>query len=797
MTKNVPMFVKFVKTVKKTYMNVRDRFVMRASMIALASVFILLPQPAKAWGWPHRLIAYTAQEHCTPATRAELDRYLDAPLNNVASWLDQFRSAPWTGIDYSWAPTYTFKAWEHAVSVDENCRPLDHSNREEGNGEGYSAYLRYVSNLRNRKNLPDSAVIVDLKALIHIIGDVHCPGHILYSIDKETPDTMGGGIAGGYGIWTHMYKGKEKTLHSLLDDADFIHPEFNRSLEKFREYMDTVSVEYQKRIIAGTMADYIQDAALRSKVVYDWVKPGQEVDDSFFTDPDHEKLLLYLIQASAYRTAHILNTIFDPDYTGPVDDGFARLHALATAEGAVAPEGAFIEALVTSDPNSANMAANPQVEWNKVDVSMCRRTAYVQDAYGRNGVKIIYADASDNKAPQFSRVKIDLKGCRLLKESSPERYVVEGVKRSAVEILGLQEKVAPKHRRIAEVTDADIYTYVTLDDVEFISKEGSYTNVRELNVQPTYINFFKKKADTDWFDEAGIHVKDGDGDAMFLPVNTVCDWRRRGDRLPAGIGSVSGIIVSEKMSRSGCKDALQLRMTGPDAVDIPVEEASSYTEITEWNWDRNYYDALKCESGEKQWLEGSMIASEKIFPDKGKGRLWVSMPATMGLEKEFNSRSTQDGWTAGEGSREKAAVAWKTGTADWYAKAAGLYAEFSTRKFVGRGLSLDLVWAAGDGTDKYGDAAPSEWKVSYSVNGGKFVEALSVLQLRTLAWAKGAEVPADAAVGYVYNTVLLPSELLDKDKVTIRIYPASPAKTADKTGTLYLRVGKLSAKALK
>lgn len=776
-------------------MNVSSKFTVRASLLTLVSLCVLSSQPAGSWGWPHRLIAYTAQEHCTPATRAELDRYLDAPLNNVASWLDQFRSAPWKGIDYSWAPGYTFKAWEHAVSVDENCRPLDHSNRVEGNGEGYSAYLRYVSNLKNRKNLPDSAVIVDLKALIHIIGDVHCPGHILYSIDRETPDTMGGGIAGGYGIWTHMYKGKQKTLHALLDDADFIHPEFNRSLEKFREYMDTVSVEYQKQIVAGTMADYIQDAALRSKVVYDWVKPGQEVDDSFFTDPDHEKLLLYLIQASAYRTAHILNTIFDPDYTGPVDDGFARVRALASPEGSVAPGGVFVEGVVTSDCNSANMAANPQVEWNKVDVSMCRRTAYVQDAYGNNGMKIVYTDAAENKVPQFARVKIDLEGCKLLKEGNA--IVVEGVKRSAVEILDMQETPAPKHRKIAELTEADMFTYVTLDDVEFISKEGSFTNVRELNVQPTYINFFKKTAGTDWFDEAGIYVKDDDGDAIFLPVNTVCDWRRRGDRLPAGVGSVSGIVVSESLPRSGCKDALQLRIANAAAVEIPMEEASSYKGIAEWNWDRNYYDAIKCAGGEKQWLEGSMIASDKILPDAGKGQLWVSVPATMGLEKEFNSRSTQDGWTAGEGSREKAAVAWQTGTADWYAKGAGLYAEFSTRKYVGRGLSLDLVWVAGDGTDKFGADVPSQWKVSYSVNGGKFVETDADVQLRTLAWAKGARVPADAAVGYVYNTVLLPSELLDKDKVCIRIYPAGSLKTAGKAATLYLRVGKLSVKALK
>ena len=756
---------------------------------------------ASAWGWPHRLIAYTAQEHCTPATRAELDRYLDAPLNNVASWLDQFRSAPWKDEDWSGAPNYTFKAWEHAVSVDENFRPLKHSNRVEGNGEGYGAFLRYVENLKNRKNLPDSAVIVDLKALIHIIGDVHCPGHILYSIDKETPDTMGGGIAGGYGIWTHTYKGKTKTLHALLDDADFIHPEFERSLEKFRQYMDTLSVEHQKQIIAGTMADYIQDAARRSTVVYDWVTPGCEVDDTFFTDPGHEKLLLYLIQASAYRTAHILNTIFDPDYTGPVDSGFDKVAAEATVDGASAPKGTFIEGIIISDCNSLNMGPNVQTSWNEVDATMCRRTAYFQEQYGKRGVKLLYRSPADNVTPQFSRVRISLDGCILRREQAGGGIVIEGVKDNAVEVLATSVALKPEHKRISDIGAGDLYTLVTIDNVEFLAKEGSFTNVRELNVQPTFINSFKKKDGSDWFDEAGTYVRDNCGNTMFLPVNTVCAWRRRGDRLPAGIGSVSGIVVNETLERCACPGPYQLRIASDKSVQIARDEASSYETVVRWDWDRNYYASLKCEGAEYKWIEG-MIPAAEVLPDVGNGALRLNVPAEMGLEKEFNSRSVQDGLTPGEGSRENAAIAYHTRLTDWTGKKsgpykdAGLYVEFSTMAYSGRGLSLDLCWVAGDGTDKYTAAVPKVWTVSWSVDGGPFVNSGKTVSLRTLAWKGGTPVPADAAVGYVYNSVLLPSSLLGHDKVVIRISPVLD-KTAGRDSELYLRIGSIAASALK
>ena len=45
-----------------------------------------------AWGWSHSLISYLAHDYCTETTNQVLDRYLDVPLVDVGSWMDQFRS---------------------------------------------------------------------------------------------------------------------------------------------------------------------------------------------------------------------------------------------------------------------------------------------------------------------------------------------------------------------------------------------------------------------------------------------------------------------------------------------------------------------------------------------------------------------------------------------------------------------------------------------------------------------------------------------------------------------------------
>ena len=195
-------------------------------LILTVAASLILSAPSFAWGWAHRMIAYIAQEHSTPATRAVYDRYLDSPLNNIALWPDIFRCRLWAPQDFSDAPDYTFKSWEHAVSVGPDYYPLLKSNRPEGNGEGYAAILGYIERLQNYKEMSDSAVVVDMTALVHMVADNHCPGHILYSKPDGSYDPMGGGIAGGYGIYTHSFNGKSKhTLHSLIDGADAIHNE--------------------------------------------------------------------------------------------------------------------------------------------------------------------------------------------------------------------------------------------------------------------------------------------------------------------------------------------------------------------------------------------------------------------------------------------------------------------------------------------------------------------------------------------------------------------------------------------
>ena len=488
---------------------------------------------------------------------------------------------------------------------------------------------------------------------------------------------------------------------------------------------------------------------------------------------------------------------------------FDAIRAKATPRGTVLSKDTFVEGIIVSDYHSLNMAQNPQIAWDRIEERMCYSTGYLESEDGKTGFRIVFKDLYDNRVPRFSRVRISLEGCEVSVEENPLRYTLSNVPAEAVEILSAA--VPPvKRRHIGELTEADIYTLVTLEDVEFLSKEGSYTNVREFYVQSTYLNCFKKPKISDWFDEAGLYVQDNRGDAIFLPVNTVCDWRRRGDRMPSGVGRISGIVVGETLRRSGLPGPLQLRISGPSDVDIPMDGTSSYETVASWDWDRNYYYALNCCDGEKKWLERRRIDAVKVAPDKGDGWLQVTVPAQMGLDKDYNSRCARDGLNAGEGNRECAAIVYDTKAADWFSGGA-VVVEATTKGFTGQGLVMDFTWAAGYGTRESSSGFPVHWQTAYSLDGVNYVPVDQTFLLRPLAWADGTEVSYDAAVGFTENTVLMPPMLLGRDKVYIRIFPSdrvAAALHADASETIdngrpggdvpfALKFGKIVLKALK
>ena len=103
------------------------------------------------------------------------------------------------------------------------------------------------------------------------------------------------------------------------------------------------------------------------------------------------------------------------------------------------------------------------MKWNQVDISDNFKTGYVQSLDGKYGFKLVFNGVYDFRMPLFSRVKIDLSGA-LVEPVEPAGYVISGLDNECYEILAENVAVSPKIRRISELTDDDVFTYVVISE---------------------------------------------------------------------------------------------------------------------------------------------------------------------------------------------------------------------------------------------------------------------------------------------------------------------------------------------
>lgn len=497
-------------------------------------------------------------------------------------------------------------------------------------------------------------------------------------------------------------------------------------------------------------------------------------------------------------------------------------------ESVILPQGTEIEGIIVSDYRSLNMETAPQISHKAVELGLNFRTAYIQSIDGKYGFRVVFNSVYDNRFPRFCKVRMDLGGAELTKEVNPERYTISNIVGAFVTVLEKDVQVPSKVRHIGELTDDDLYTFVTLADVEFMSKEGAYTNVHEKKVMRSYINDFKSPADGP-IDGSGLLLKDNQGDDIFMPVNTKCTWRRDGDRVAQGVGFVDGVLVHTVMRRYGDIGRYALRPAYESDIRIPMDTTSSYETIVEWNWDRNYDQALNLErQGLQEWIAGEAFDPDRVLPDVGYGYLSTTAGARMRLDNEWNSRCVHDGNDAGSGSREWSILRLNSDTKDWYIYdgdriigSNAVLVETSTKGFEGRGISFEFTFCAGNCSADLAWGYPGEWQVAYSVDGRNYIPVQKTFLLRPV-WYNAANVKDlggvrqmcyDAAPGMIECRVALPAFLLGKDKVYFRIYPSSdkltvlPENPADdiNSGTMkrgfahafVLRLGKVSVKSLK
>ncbi len=265
-------------------------------------------EQVSAWGfWAHQFITYTADKHLDKDVRTKVEGYLGSPMIEHATWMDEIRrpirrkNHPDHAKAQAWRPSLR---WHHMV-VDEKFRVSD-KRSSIGSGDMLPNLEKCIENLRNHRNMTDSAVAVNLKYVIHMMEDMHCPSHIYYTEfpDCFEPTTPKGRKRDQMRI---IYEGKKTSYHAVWDGESILtlYPEFGEDYELFRKKLDKYSAKQRSKICRGTLNDWASDAGKRCRPIYDKIKPGDSIDREFLVG--YRKISEGQAMRSAYRLAHILN----------------------------------------------------------------------------------------------------------------------------------------------------------------------------------------------------------------------------------------------------------------------------------------------------------------------------------------------------------------------------------------------------------------------------------------------------------------------------------------------------------
>ncbi len=206
-------------------------------------------------------------------------------------------------------------------------------------------------------------------------------------------------------------------------------------------------------------------------------------------------------------------------------------------------ENLILEGVIVSDKNYGNAGDVEQLAEKSLDYDGAKRTAYIQSLDGEYGFRIMCKAQADNTFRMWSKVSILLKGAEVVRDnySDVECYTINGVTANMVASSESGTKdayhKAAKTKAMSQLTDKDIYTYVTLTDCEFPVRKGPLVPINE-----GYANYASQQR----IGKYPLLFRDKAGDDMYLMTNTICTYRRSGEQLPYGSGSLSGVVVHER-----------------------------------------------------------------------------------------------------------------------------------------------------------------------------------------------------------------------------------------------------------
>lgn len=270
----------------------------------ILAAFCLLYLQAGAWSRRnHEAIAYIAEQHLTPKAASTVKELLHGQsLTYYAGWMDDFREMELIHLPEADEDGNTEIKRVHYFMVDKNLRPLCTPYKD-----GIWLITNAIENLYNYKQLSDEQRLDYMKVLAHLVGDIHCPGHISYADKRDRK-------LGKYRILDQ--KGREvPKFHKFLDFTvlDWKFPGGMIDLAYvadplMRPCPTEADVVYMQKVQDGSVPVWGMEIAVACKDVFQKIPPEHQLtaeELQWLADLEKDQIL-----RAGYRLAKILNGLF-------------------------------------------------------------------------------------------------------------------------------------------------------------------------------------------------------------------------------------------------------------------------------------------------------------------------------------------------------------------------------------------------------------------------------------------------------------------------------------------------------
>lgn len=267
-------------------------------LLLILSVIILGTAPSYGWGrLGHATIAKIAEDHLSPKAKKTIDKYLNGEsIISYASYPDDYRTIHLIDIGFDATNSPRKTVWGHSFHASTD-GSLYRSERR-GNEYMKNCLLRIepiIKDLKaNHHNMTDSARMVSLAFIVHIVGDIHCPKHIRYE-DEPT--------SGGYPI---IFREKSMSYHAYWDAQLLLayHPWGYSDLAKL---IDRHNKRERNELSKGDIYTWAEESARNSRYT---VARGKNFEITRLMANEDAKYAEKQLVRAGYRLAKTLNDIF-------------------------------------------------------------------------------------------------------------------------------------------------------------------------------------------------------------------------------------------------------------------------------------------------------------------------------------------------------------------------------------------------------------------------------------------------------------------------------------------------------